>query len=373
MSCGNTAIQTSLTYTAYNQINFSFADLTSPMQCTISVMNSDTNSGSQTVTIVISPHSIPPPVISKVSDAGISNGLHYFTLSGTFYDPTSPYKASLNCNGSNFVGTITYSAANQINVSVPQDPSMMDCMFTVQHVSDGTVSNSLEGTSTIVDLKQYWPQPDSNTVIINRFDSGRINFYRRSSNGYTLGDYWHNYTDDDTASTLLWADTWHYSVDPINGVVEFEDDYPNATSAPPFMSGYEIKWGNIAHIGDTVQNKVVYGGDTTLSPFGFQHALIYKFYPIITMNSVEYKNVLEIHDRQDVCTHDQLGAPGSANSMNDLGCPTTQTIGTYYMAPGLGIIRIDEVLIDGKPGPVENETIKKQCTVPSTGGGEYCK
>jgi hypothetical protein len=227
-------------------------------------------------------------------------------------------------------------------------------------------------------MKDYWPQPKPGTTLIIRFDVGRLDFYRGDGSSFTLGDFWHRAGQPDTPESLIWSSTWHYRVDPIDGVVEFGDDYPPlpGTSTKErqsrFLHGNEIPWGNHLRIGQTLDQKVGYDGNPQRRAFARQRVTLVAIYPTYQVGSHLFYNVIRLDDRQDVCRNGSYG-PGSLDQSGSLACGNVSTnSSTYYLAPGLGIVRIQNAVLDGKPDFVPMQSVSQICSLSTSTKSDYC-
>ena len=89
---------------------------------------------------------------------------------------------------------------------------------------------ALTAELTSYDMREYWPQPEAGKVQIVEFDSGRIDFYRKSGDTFTLEDWWRK-SPNAEPKLLIWSNRWHYRISEAEGVVEFQDDYPSGAGA----------------------------------------------------------------------------------------------------------------------------------------------
>ena len=252
-----------------------------------------------------------------------------------------------------------------MNSRVPQGLALL-CWIT----ASGAAAQS-------IDMKAYWPQPDAGTTLIVRFDVGRMEFYRQAGTTYTLGDYWHRSGDTDVPATLIWSSTWHYRVDRTGGVVEFRDDLPGsskqAVASSTFAPGNEISWGNVMRVGQTIDQKIAYVGHPAGDAFARHRLKFVAIFPTYQAGSRTFRNVIRLDDIQDICKQGNGGA-GSINMPGPMRCPTISTSSaTYYLAPGLGIIRIENAILDGKPDFVKAETVVAICTVSTISADAYCR
>lgn len=221
-----------------------------------------------------------------------------------------------------------------------------------------------------LDMKVYWPQPSSSEVLIVRFDSNRLNFYRRTGETFVLGDYWHRHTDRDEPSTLIWGGDWHYRVDPQQGVVEFWDDLPGLHTTR-LKQGYGLNWGNFLKVGQTIENRAVFEGQTI--PFGYQKVTLVAHLDRYSVNGMEFRDVIKLDNVQVGCKGSTEGA-GGADETGPVRCPSAKRSSvTLYLARELGIIRFENAVIDEVPSVFRVETVKKICRTHVSPGEAYCK
>jgi len=219
-------------------------------------------------------------------------------------------------------------------------------------------------------MVSYWPQPPAGRTLVIRFDSGRFGLYRRQADHFVLDDAWRRHTDPDAPSSLIWSGRWHYRIDPQEGVLEFQDDAPDRVSKP-LSKGFELRWGKRLRVGQTIEHKVMFDGAD--APFGLHHLTLTAHYDSYPVNGVSYQDVVRLDDKQVVCK-DSVASRGNQHVAGPLDCSrTSSSWATYYLARSLGIIRIENAVLDGTPDFVPVESVVKWCIVRSTPEQEYCK
>lgn len=115
-----------------------------------------------------------------------------------------------------------------------------------------------------------------------------------------------------------WTDTWHLRHDPTRGVLETQDDYPNTISA--MAAGLEIPWGTTdMFIGQTIEAPI-----GTASTHGFQVVTLAELLPEMDVPGGAFHDVVRL---------DWIQAWGN-----------NTYAGSYYMAPDVGMIRMDWML-----------------------------
>lgn len=222
----------------------------------------------------------------------------------------------------------------------------------------------------LVDMTAYWPQPKAGTTLIHRFDSGRFGMYRRQGDHFTLEDIWRKHTDPDEARFLILSGRWHYRIDPVRGMLEFQDD-PPTQAGTPLQRGFELAWGRRMRVGQTLEHKVMFQG--ARGPFGYhQLSFVARHRPYRAGGRV-YADVIQLRDVQVVC-RDAPASEGSQDASGPLDCPTKPASqATYYLARGLGIIRLEDAVLDGVPNFVQAETVVKTCWSQAPPGQAHCR
>lgn len=230
----------------------------------------------------------------------------------------------------------------------------------------GLISTSVLAASPIFHMKAYWPHPAAGKEIIIRFDVGRLDFYRKGQDGYLLEDGWHLPNTADRRDTVKWSSTWHYRADSKNGVVEFGDDVPDGKGgsvSARFSPGFEIWWGDVMRVGETIDHKVGYANHPDRRAFGRQRVTLAAFYPQYALAGRTYQNVIRLDDQQDVCKASE-GSPGSLDRPGQIDCKESDvTTSKYYLARGIGIIRIEDPVTNGKRGFARTQNAVNVCIV----------
>jgi peptidoglycan hydrolase-like protein with peptidoglycan-binding domain len=366
-SSGTNTLMPNVTYKASNQVNISFPDVTVQSTCAVSI--TDSTGTPVKASIAILPNSLRVPEITSVAHQTITeDGKHYYTLLGTFKGTQDTYTVTMICNGKPRTMQISYFAYNQINAHTPNTGDQETCVFRTDRSSDGARSNEFTLSGIPLDMRLFWPQPNGQ-VYITRFDSGRVNYYRRATDGtFVLSEYW-------DLATLQFNSNWHYKIDS-RGMNEFTDDYPespgSAVAKPgvPFLDDYSIKWGKFASVGETFVNHKVVSQlqKDSLRPFAWQKIKFLQYFPTYVIGGTTYENVVRLHVYQQICLNNTVASIGTHDVAGPLDCPQTAEYDVeMYFAPGKGFLKFDNVKINS-PGvtAIPREDVVKICTVPAT-------
>lgn len=144
-----------------------------------------------------------------------------------------------------------------------------------------------------------------------------------------------------------WFAEWFLEKDPVRGVLEYKDAYPLPWGGVAVMaSGYKVPWGvSTMSIGQTISLQLHVdpsqsaGYPTTDSAYmwGWQTTTLTAVLPNMDVPAGTYYNVIRLDWTQYWC----------ANAT----CTTYNGgAGTFYMAPGVGVIRRD--MIDPPDGGI---------------------
>ena len=95
----------------------------------------------------------------------------------------------------------------------------------------------------MVDVTSYWPLLPPKKVIVNKFDNLSLAYsYDESLKTMRMDEYDANHN---------WIDAWYYRLDPVRGIIEWGDEYPNTSlfkNIKPrrstfYSKGFENLWG----------------------------------------------------------------------------------------------------------------------------------
>jgi len=195
-------------------------------------------------------------------------------------------------------------------------------------------------------MKIYWPQISSTQVLIKHFVDtyGRrhataadgslisVGITQRLTSTTSNGKRINLLQDFD--SNFTWLDTWNYIVDPLKGVLETGDQFPNSSApggytAVYFEPGGEIFWGNIMSVGQSVGKQIVIASmKKTAMSYGYQSLYLAALHPSFSVLGKSYANVVQLLVDQVFC------ANSDCSSVNGYKL-------TYFLAPNFGHIRID--------------------------------
>lgn len=255
-------------------------------------------------------------------------------------------------------------------VRASSSPRLLVCGVVVAAMFSHMCGASGQGAGETIDMRDYWPQPAIGEVQVVRFDSGRFGIYRRLDDHFVLDDEWHIHTKADDPSTLAWSGRWHYRIDGVDGMVEFQDDAPGRTPVP-LRRGYELRWGRLLRVGETIEHKVMFEGAS--APFGYHRLTVVAHYPSMEFAGTRLDDVVQLRDIQSVC-RGGTASSGSQDQPGPLDCPKVSiSQATYYLARGWGIVRIDDAILDGTPNFVRSETMAKRCRIHVGDAEIYCR
>lgn len=209
-----------------------------------------------------------------------------------------------------------------------------------------------------VDLKQYWPTPQSGYLLkYYQRPDGQLfiqRHYRNSTDGsYRLEEF---YKDYPFANKWNWLHTWYYKFDQNRGIVEYADDSynidKNRTDYTRFRAGSELLWGNFLKVGDDVHGTLYI---PSYNLYGYVKTQLVQQVGQLTVNNVPYSDVVKIFNYQSFC-----------ESSSSCSNPNVYT-GYYYMAPKMGFIKVEYADSQGVPktGPGSYAELIQQCTTTS--------
>jgi hypothetical protein len=174
---------------------------------------------------------------------------------------------------------------------------------------------------TTINVKDFWPFWETPGKL-RRFDYKAIDGSMPPITAvfaYDIGTKSMLYIDYD--AILDWKDTWYYSYDQKNGVLEWRDDYPGGKKV---VMSPAIGWGNIEQIGGSYVNY------PKMDPFqcwppsfasGVQCVAYEELYPAWTNTVGTYTDVLQFTYLQS-----WSGKPGGG--------------ARYWMAKGIGPVSV---------------------------------
>ena len=116
--------------------------------------------------------------------------------------------------------------------------------------------------NVVVNVADFWPQPDQGEAKIVTFNDGRMKSYCRDARvpgAFRMNEY------DQNGS---WIDAWLYRIDPVHGVLEFADEYPQRpwlkwfgpVRRTNYARGWENMWGGRQSIGSLISQTVKTAG-----------------------------------------------------------------------------------------------------------------
>lgn len=188
----------------------------------------------------------------------------------------------------------------------------------------------------MIDLSQYWLPSNIITKIFLRTSDKSFSEIQQirpisGPNGIqavTMAEY---------DSQLNWLDTWFLGNDPILGVIEYKDTYPNNKQSI-YASGYYGQWGSHSMAEDDIISGQLHldptqsiGVTNNAIAWGWQTIRLTKIIPTLTLPAGTYENIAVIEWHQYWIT-------------NATGTSAKEWSGVYYLAPGLGTIRMDWIL-----------------------------